>query len=208
MTWLLNLVFGSRLEKKTAKYIRGLEQAPTALSRKNAAQAIATLKSTGTPGVVLGHTAWGEAVEIPIKQLLKAHSLITGGTGSGKTMAALVLVRALIWALSNRAGFGFGLVDPKGDLYAGTLFLLAERLEELAREDPQAAKSLRRRIVIYDFSSNDSLNAYNILARWAGAEPDFFAATRSELLLDLLAGSDRLSLSPHRPGPLPASRPE
>jgi hypothetical protein len=84
--------------------------------------------------------------------------------------------------------------DAKGDLFHGTLFLIANRLQELQRAHPHAVRELRRRMVIIDFSSRDPMTPYNILALWPGIEPDFFAANRTDVLMDLLPGSDKLSL--------------
>src|SRR5438128_7113462 len=89
---------------------------------------------------------------------------------------------------------GFGTLDAKRDLFLGELYLLQRRLEHLAGVDPQAATELRRRVVIHDFASRDPVSSSNILARWPGAEPDFFAWNRADLLLDLLEGGDGLSL--------------
>ncbi|MBI4444315.1 MAG: hypothetical protein HY645_00280 [Acidobacteria bacterium] len=109
-------------------------------------------------------------------------------------MFALGILEQLIALLPFERGIGLGVIDPKADLFLGALFLLQKRLEQLARQDPQAAKELRRRIVIYDFSARSAVSSYNILARWPDAEADFFAANRADLLLDLLSGSDKLSL--------------
>src|SRR5206468_10074935 len=87
-----------------------------------------------------------------------------------------------------------GLVDPKGDAFVGALALLALRLKEISTSDCEAARNLRRRIVIYDFADSNLISGYNVLARWKGVEPDFFASSRAELLLDLLSGADNLSL--------------
>ena len=89
---------------------------------------------------------------------------------------------------------GFGIIDPKGELFLGVLCLLQHRLSQLSRTNPDAAKRLRRRIVIYDFASRDPLSPYNILARWESADPEFFALTRADLIMDLLDRGDRLSL--------------
>ncbi len=193
MNWVLDLVFGRNLQTQTRTYLRSLRTASEVQLRNNANDAIAKLTSGSAATTSLGTTSWGEPICIPLELLLKAHGLITGGTGAGKTSFALLLLRALICS-SAEVG-SFGLVDPKGDLFVGCLWLIAKRLEELAKSDPHAARGLRRRIVIYDFSLNDPVSSYNILARWKGVDPDFFASNRAELLLDLLAGSDSVSLA-------------
>src|SRR5438552_3944220 len=193
MTWLGTLLFGRRVQQETDAYLRRIRNAPVAASRKNASAVISGLKAASPVPVTLGNTPWGETLNVPVEHLLQAHGLITGGTGAGKTRFALLIIDAF---LRSPAGLGsFGLVDPKGDLFAGCLLLIVRRLEELKQTDPPAARELRRRIVIYDFSSNDPISSYNILARWKGTEADFFASNRAELLLDLLSGADNLSLA-------------
>jgi hypothetical protein len=86
---------------------------------------------------------------------------------------------------------GCCVLDPKGETFAATLFLLKQRLGELG---PTEARDLRRRVVVIDFSLASPLSSYNILARWPNADADFFAGNRADLLLDLLPGGDGLSL--------------
>jgi len=137
---------------------------------------------------------------VPVSEIVKAHGVVTGATGSGKTRMALAVIKALLDSIiesliaeASNPG-GFGALDAKGDLFHGTLFLIAKHLQELQRAHPHVARELRRRIVIIDFSSRDPVTPYNILARWPGLEPDFFAANRADVLMDLLSGSDKLSL--------------
>ena len=70
---------------------------------------------------------------------------------------------------------GFGVVDPKGDLYQRTIYLLKKRLDE------PSAKKLRRRIVTIDFASTDPVSSYNILAPWPNTELDYFAFSRADM---------------------------
>jgi hypothetical protein len=90
---------------------------------------------------------------------------------------------------------GFGILDAKGELFSGSLLLIKRQLEVLSKVDSEAARALRRRIDIIDFSSRDPLSPYNILATWPGADLEFFALSRADLILDLLGGNDKLSLS-------------
>ena len=195
MSWLLDRVLGSKVQRETDLYLSDLTRWPTVSARKNASELLERLHAKPGEKVKLGETMWGKTVVVPVEDILRSHSLITGGTGSGKTMLALLIIRAILETPPQSRNVGFGLVDPKGDLFSGTLFLLAKRLEDLGRHNPDAARELRRRIVIYDFSSPDPLSSYNILSRWPDAEPDFFAGSRSDLLLDLLSGTDKLSLA-------------
>ena len=189
---ILDPIFAGQLEEETRHYLEELKTGPKRAAREQTSKLLR--QRLGEPGakVRLGQTTWGEPVEIPLEELVKAHSLISGATGSGKTRAVLILVRALL--LSNRK-IGWGVVDAKRETYLGALFLIKQRLDFLDRHNPVEADALRRRIKIYDFSSRDPISAYNLLSRWPGAEPEFFALSRADLILDLLEGGDRLSLS-------------
>lgn len=194
MGWVLDRFLGRKLDAETERYLRQLALAPVVSSRQNATELLSRVRAEPGPKVTLGETLWGEPVTVPLGEILRAYLVVTGGTGSGKSMFALGVIRALIDLMPYERTMGFGLVDPKGDLYRGTLYLLGKRLEHLARHDPGAWRALRERVVIYDFSSRDPVSPYNILAPWPDAEPDFFASNRADLLLDLLPGPDKLSL--------------
>jgi hypothetical protein len=186
VSWVLDRIFGGHVRRETGRYLRELAGAPAKLSREQASRLVRELVAASGPMLNLGQTDWGELLSVPITEIVNAHGIVTGGTGSGKTMFALLLIEALM-----SAPVGFGVLDPKGDLFRGALVLLKRALDE---SGGGAAKALRKRIAIIDFAAKDPLSSYNVLARWPGADPDFFAGSRSDLLFDLLPGPDRLSL--------------
>lgn len=192
---IMNLVFGQRLRLETTRYLEELASAPARISREQSAAVLKKLASVHGPTVTLGTTALGQSVRLPINEILTSSGLVTGASGSGKTYAILLILRTLIEQLPQNQSFGFGILDPKSELFEATLYLLAQRLADLDRNDPQAAAALRRRIVILDFSAKALISEYNILARPADIEPGFFAASRADLLGDLMAGNDSLSLN-------------
>lgn len=194
MRWLLDQLFGRRLERATKGYLADLARSSERASRYTATRLLTELALAPGPYVTLGVASWNETVRVPLAELLGGHGLVTGGTGSGKTRFALLLVKALLGCIRDKRAAGFGVIDPKGDLFQGVLYLVGKLLAELTTSDPAAAEDLRRRIVICDFAARDPVSPYNILARWPNTEPDFFAATRADLLIDLLPGSDHLSL--------------
>src|SRR3989441_3404309 len=112
---------------------------------------------------------------------------MTGGTGSGKTMAALLIVDAIL----RTPEFAFGVLDAKGELFERTLFLIARLLDELPQHE---ARQLQERIVIVDFSSPDPLTSYNIASAWSGSDLDFFATSRVGTFQELLPSGDGLTL--------------
>jgi hypothetical protein len=202
MRLLFEYLFGPQLEKETARYLETLAETNVAASRRQTDALLKSLKGRSEPQITIGCTPWGAPVIVPVSEIVRAHGVVTGTTGSGKTRMGLAVIKALLdstieslIAEASNPG-GFGALDAKGDLFHGTLFLIAKHLQELQRAHPHAAHELRRRIVIIDFSSRFPMPvmSYNIFARWPGLEADFFAANRADVLMDLLPGSDRLSL--------------
>ena len=194
MDWILEQFLGRKIEKETARYLRELSLSPVLESRQQADGTLAAFRTEPGTKMTLGTTLWGEQVTVPLEEIIRAYGLITGGTGSGKTMFGLTILKSLIDLLPYGSTNGIGVIDAKGDLYRGALYLLWQRLQHLAQSDPKACESLRERVVIYDFSSRDPVSSYNILARWPEVEADYFALNRADLLLDLLPGRDTLSL--------------
>jgi hypothetical protein len=203
MKLLFEYLFGAQLSKETAQYLETLMKNSAAAPRQRTDALLKSLDHSSEPRITIGRTPWGTPVIVPVSEIAGAHGVVTGTTGSGKTRMALGIIKALLDSIIESLiaeacnPGGFGVLDAKGDLFHGTLFLIAKRLQELQRAHPQAARELRRRIVIIDFSSRFPVPvmSYNIFARWPGLEADFFAANRADVLMDLLPGSDGLSLA-------------
>src|SRR6266566_4298938 len=182
---------GERLQRDTRRYLRRLRELPVLRSRETTSELLRWLRAQPGPHVRLGTTTWDEPVAVPLLELVKACGLTTGGMGSGKTMFALLPIRAIIGLLPGLRTMSFGVLDAKGELFERMLYLLATRLEELQGAEREA---LLRRIVIIDFSSREALSSYNILSCWAYTEPDFFVTSRLETLRELLPAGEKLSL--------------
>lgn len=186
---VLDLFFGRKLQQETDRYLQQLVQSPILASRQKAAHLLVALEAEPGPHVLLGETAWGESVHAPLDLLVKAHAIITGGTGCGKTMAALALIDAILSSLV--ANVSFGVLDAKGELFERTLYLIARKLEALP---PTQARALAERLVIVDLASPDPLSSYNIAHPWSGSDLEFFTTTRIETLQELLPSGDGFSV--------------
>src|SRR5947208_10334803 len=191
LAWLAGKLSERRVERQTSAYLASLAQEPVLASRRNVRALLQTLRDEPGPKVCLGETIWGEPVVVPIMELVKACGIATGGMGSGKTMAAALILDAIIERLPELRSVGFGVLDAKGELFDRALYLLARRLERLEGE---AREELLRRIVIIDFSSHEAVSSYNILSRWPYTERDFFVTSRLETLGELLPAGEKLSL--------------
>src|SRR6266851_3050929 len=169
-----------RLKGATDTYLQTLQTAPLQASEARTKSILARLASDPGPHVYLGETPSGLKVRVPLAFLIRACCITTGGTGAGKTMAALLPLEAIVRRLPGLKTVGFGVLDAKGELFDRAVYLLAARLAELHGRERQ---ELLDRIVIVDFANRVSLSPYNILARWNYAEPDFFITSRLETLL-------------------------
>src|SRR5882724_8239677 len=188
---LRDYLAGERLESDTRRYLRRLRELPVLRSREATSELLRWLRSQPGPHVRLGTTTWEETVSVPLLELVKACGLTTGGMGSGKTMFALLPIKAIIGLLPGLRSMSFGVLDAKGELFDRTLYLLARRIEAL---DGPEREALLNRIVIIDFSSREATSSYNILSRWPYTEPDFFVTSRMETLRELLPAGEKLSL--------------
>ena len=188
---LLDRLSRRRIARKTDEYLRQLAQGPVRESRRAVSAVLAVLQVHPGPKVCLGHTPWGEAVVVPLEELVRASGMTTGGTGAGKSMAAGLLIEALVAELPNLRRMAFGVLDAKGELFERALWLLARRLETLGGPERDA---LLERIVVIDFSGRDAISPYNVLARWPHTETDFFVTGRLETLRELLPAGEKLSL--------------
>src|SRR5437867_9660127 len=180
-----------RLKEATDTYLQTLQAAPFQASEARTQSILAGLLEAPGPHVYLGETPSGLKVRVPLAFLIRACCITTGGTGAGKSMAALVPLEAIVRRLPGLKTVGFGVLDAKGELFDRAVYLLAARLAELHGRERQ---EFLERIVIVDFANRVSLSPYNILARWSYAEPDFFITSRLETLRELLPSGEKLSL--------------
>jgi len=186
MRWLFERLYGAALDAKTGAYLDGIATAGREAVREGARRLANGGGDRSAPSLVMGETDEGDVIRMPREEFVRSHALVSGASGSGKTTFVLHKQQALLEGTA-----GFGILDPKQDLVDGCLYLMGRRLAELDRTE---ARDLRRRVVLLDFSSRDPISPYNIFARWPGADPDFFAGSRTDLLLELLPGSDGVSL--------------
>jgi hypothetical protein len=192
---ILDLFFGRSLQRETSRYLEEVASAPLRASRNNSSRMLSALASGNNRTVTLGMTAWGQQVIIPHPELLNAHGLVTGGSGCGKTRFALLIVKALLAELRQNHSPGLGLIDPKGELFYGVLYLLSRLFIDLDQIDPAAAIALRQRVVIIDFSDDQIVSPYNLIHRCHTVDPEFFADSRTDQFLDLLPARDTVSMN-------------
>lgn len=93
---ILNLVFGKRLNRETSRYLDSLANTQTRKSAANQSRLLEDLNATPGRKITLGTTSNEETVAVPLDELGKAHGIVTGGSGSGKTRFGLLLIRGFI----------------------------------------------------------------------------------------------------------------
>jgi hypothetical protein len=191
LAWLAEKLSRRRVEINTTRHLTSLKQQPVLLSQRMVRELLLRLRNEPGPKVSLGETSWGEPFIVPLSELVRSCGIATGGMGSGKTMAACVILEAMIERMPHLQSMSFGVLDAKGELFERAMFLLARRLEKL---EGRAREELLNRIVIIDFSSQQAVSPYNILSRWSYTERDFFVTSRLETLRELLPAGEKLSL--------------
>jgi hypothetical protein len=191
VAWLADKLSRARIAHHTTRHLDSLTRQPVLDSQRAGRNVLAALEREPGQKVCLGETTWGEKVVVPLAELVQACGIATGGMGSGKTMAACLILQAIIADLPRLRTMGFGVLDAKGELFERATYLLGARLAELEGE---ARADLLRRIVIIDFSSQQAVSPYNILSRWPYSERDFFVTSRLETLRELLPAGEKLSL--------------
>lgn len=191
LAWLAGKLSRRRIASATDRQLASLAEAPITASRRTVSALLRTLAAEPGPHVDLGETAWGDPIAVPIAEFVKACGIATGGMGSGKTMAAGLILKAMIAHFPRLRTMGCGLIDAKGELYDRLLYLLAARLEELQGAEREA---LLDRIVVIDFSSRSAATSYNILCQPPYTDRDFFITSRLETLRELLPAGEKLSL--------------
>src|SRR5437867_10244292 len=129
--WALDKIMSKKLAVRTREHLAQVAGAQVHASRKRTGSLLEKLARENGPHLLLGETEWREPVRPSLPYLVSAHSIITGGTGSGKTMAALLIIEAMLHAPE----FAFGVLDAKGELFERTLYLISRTIEELPENE-------------------------------------------------------------------------
>jgi uncharacterized protein DUF87 len=190
MGWFVDQFFGGRLNQETEARLNELALASACPYANGVEEGVKRLGLGEGPKLTMGTTLTGDAVMMPLGSLVKAHALVTGGTGAGKTMFTAVLLRALLEEALLRKTIGVGVLDAKGDLFRIGLFFLHEILD--GSRDLRA-DAVRSRVRIIDFSRRDPISPYNLFAPWPDADLESFAWHRVDVLSDQLQRGDDLS---------------
>src|SRR5262245_36880980 len=104
--WAIDKLFTKKVARETRQHLAEVAAASRRGARARAEAMLSGLAWREGPHVTLGRTQCGEPVRVPLAYLVSAHSIMTGGTGSGKTMAALAIVEAILEADDPPASFG------------------------------------------------------------------------------------------------------
>jgi hypothetical protein len=131
-----------------------------------------------------GITTTGKTLQVPLTEF-HAHGAIVGGTGSGKTRAAVSIIQQLITQAATKHLGGIAVLDLKGDLFAH-LSVMRDQLE--AQGAP---------VHIFDLTHGDAIIPYDLLLPQAGENQAAVISRRMETLGDLLGTTD-LSLRMRR----------
>ena len=131
-----------------------------------------------------GDTAQGQRIALPPEETI-AHALLVGASGAGKSYSGLQLALQMLSATETGQPPSFGVLDPKGELFAlvlNYLYALAYRLPARQREN------LRRKIFILDFSNDTCISPYHLLAFQPGVPAEVLVASRIEMISEQFSG--------------------
>src|SRR5579859_7586918 len=93
---LLTALFRKRIARETRRHLMTITTEQNQLSRHNVSALLQRLAREPEPHVHLGETESGQAVRVPLGLLAGSHGIATGGTGAGKSMAAMTVIDALL----------------------------------------------------------------------------------------------------------------
>ncbi len=148
--WLVQRLSRRRIQAATDAYLRDLANGPVQQREAETRELLSQLAAAPGPHVYLGETSFGIPVRVPLSLLVRACCITTGGTGAGKSMAALLPLTAIVRRLPGLRNVGFGVLDAKGELFERAVYILAARIAELHGRERQ---ELLDRIVIVDFAN-------------------------------------------------------
>lgn len=196
--WLIDKLSGHRLAESTRQHLMAVNDEATRKAQAQGSAILEQLAHLPGPHVELGETSWGQMVLLPLELLIKSHSVLSGGTGSGKSRSILLILNRLIDVMLDdiQAGqpvrFSFSLVDPKSETVKNVLFLISHKCAQLPE---QIAQQLLQRLGIIDFSSVDPITPYDFAKPWTDdCDLDFFAESRAETLSELFTSGEGFSV--------------
>src|SRR5207247_9494027 len=96
MNLLFEYLFGPQLAKETARCLETLAEANLTASRRQTDTLLQSLNRSSEPKITIGRTLWGTPIIVPVSEIVKAHGVVTGATGPGKTRMTLAVIKTLL----------------------------------------------------------------------------------------------------------------
>ncbi len=149
---------------------------------------IERLNRHGTSAIPLGTTSQGQDVAIALQEVF-AHALILGASGAGKSYYGLGLLSQIL----NQPGksHSFGILDAKGELFERAVLYLQAYLFRL---EPAAREAIKKKIIVIDFSDDNLITPYNLLARKEFLADELMIANRIDTISEQFSGLSDLSV--------------
>jgi hypothetical protein len=179
---------GRRIKRATDRALNELLQAADKHQEK-VARKLSDLSATSKPKILLGATATGQNVELPL-DAFAAHGLAVGASGSGKSFHALSILCQMLNQASSRAP-AFGILDAKGELFEKAIRYVYARLYLLP---PAERERLKQRVVVIDFSDDGLISPYNILTRRDYLADEILVADRIETISAQFSGLSEMTI--------------
>ena len=186
---IVQRLFNRKLKRETKRVLNDLMSAPQRHQDEISRQ-LTSLSNGKKAAVELGRTLWEQEVKLPVNKIA-SHGLVLGASGAGKSYLALSLILQLLELDSSPDILSFAILDAKGELFEKALDYLYAHLYRLK---PATRESLKKRIVIIDFSDAEFITPYNILARREYLADELLVANRIDTISNQFAGLSEVSV--------------
>jgi hypothetical protein len=185
---LAQKLFKKRLRRETEGAIKSLMGA-SCRKQKELTKELANLNKEASAKILFGRASGEQTVELPVEKIM-AHGLTVGASGAGKSYFALSVMTQLL-SLSSSSPVSWACLDAKGELFERAIQYLYAHLYRLS---PKERESLKKRIVIVDFSNADLITPYNILARQKYLPDEAMVANRIDTISEQFSGLSDMSV--------------
>jgi hypothetical protein len=188
---IIQRIFKKRLSRATIETLSDLTNTARDQAQEQSRE-LSQLCAGKESSIGFGKTGSGQQVAVPFSDAIR-HGLVLGASGSGKSFFGLSLIAQLLQNNASPIAPSFGLLDPKGELFAKTVRLI---YAYLYRCTPQERERLIKRIVIIDFGqeSGKFITPYNILVHQAELPDEIMVGNRIDTIAEQFSGLSEMSV--------------